>query len=317
MCCGAQEDLVRLFKGVTMTFDESVNNRLGQLELNIRRVPESDRNFHKGGRSFYFFDFDDNVVTLKTPIVLFKKKDVKSSQPDEVFVSSTLFARHSTHIGKNGLYRDYELRFEDTTGSFRYFRDQEISDLERAAGKKQGFLEDFSEVFNLPDHIWKGPSWSCFYHAVFNRRPISLITARGHHPKTMREGIEMLIKTGFLPHSPNYLSLYPVNHPATRLELGHDLEDPVPLLKRSAIRASVEKAIAVYGFNPHHRFGMSDDDPKNIELIVEEMVELKKDFPDFSFFVIDTHEGRFVKKEIHSDHIENFACRSIHQLSLF
>lgn len=300
-----------------MALKGTVSDKLGQLELNIKRVREADRNFHKGGRSFYFFDFDDNVVTLRTPIVLFKKVDVKDDRPKEVFVSSALFARHSTHIGKNGAYADYEIRFDDEVGSFRYFRDQDLSDLERAAGKKQGFLNDFSEIFYLPDHVWKGPSWGCFYHAVFNQRPISVITARGHHPETIKDGVKLLVKTGYLPHEPNYLSLYPVNHPQTRENLGHSLEDPVPLLKKSAIRASVEQALKVYGDNPHHRFGMSDDDPKNIELIIEEMVSLKRDFPELSFFVIDTHDGRFLKREIFTDHIEDFQCTHINQLSLF
>ena len=42
-----------------------------QMELAIERSPEADRNRHLGGRSFYFFDFDDNVAFLSTPIILF------------------------------------------------------------------------------------------------------------------------------------------------------------------------------------------------------------------------------------------------------
>ena len=44
-----------------------------QLELPIPRVAEPDRNFKDGGRSFYFFDFDDNVAFLTTPLFLFEK----------------------------------------------------------------------------------------------------------------------------------------------------------------------------------------------------------------------------------------------------
>ena len=69
-------------------------------------------------------------------------------------------------------------------------------------------------------------------------------------------------------------------------------------LKQKAIRASVERAIEVYGYSPHHRFGMSDDDPKNIQLIVEEMTRLKSKYPEMSFFMIETHGGDFIKHEI-------------------
>jgi hypothetical protein len=43
---------------------------------------------------------------------------------------------------------------------------------------------------------------------------------------------------------------------------------------------------------------MSDDDHKNIELIIEEMRDLKKEFPEMSFFVIETFKDSFAKYEI-------------------
>ena len=64
------------------------------------------------------------------------------------------------------------------------------------------------------------------------------------------------------------------------------------------VSASVEKAIEKYGYSPHHRFGMSDDDPKNIQLVVEEMTRLKSSYPEMSFFMIETHKGDFIKHEI-------------------
>ena len=52
--------------------------------------------------------------------------------------------------------------------------------------------------------------------------------------------------------------------------------------------------------NPNlaRRFGMSDDDPKNVELITAEMKELKKVYPEMSFFVIQTFEDSYVKTEV-------------------
>ena len=44
---------------------------------------------------------------------------------------------------------------------------------------------------------------------------------------------------------------------------------------------------------------MSDDDPKNVELITEEMKCLKELYPDMSFFVIQTYKDYFVKTEVY------------------
>lgn len=266
----------------------------GQLELKFFRPLEKDRNYHLGGRSFYFFDFDDNVAFLTTPIVLFHKYSEQ-----EVFLSSGEFAQESKNIGKSGPYKDYFMNFNDESGSFRHFRDANFNVLDRLAGKKQNFIEDIQEILNRPDSEWKAPSWSCFYHATYNKRPVSLITARGHQAQTIKEGIRLIVKKGHLPYSPNYLSIYPVSNPEVRKKLGdRELKSSVAELKRMAIRESVEEAIRVYGHSPFHRFGMSDDDPQNVELITEEMRYLKKRYPEMKFFVIQTFEDGFTKREV-------------------
>ena len=266
----------------------------GQLDLGFAREPERDRNFHLGGRSFYFFDFDDNIAFLSTPLILFHKESgVEHS------ISSGEFAHHHQNIGRLGPYRDYELRFCDVTGTFRNFRDHNPHELEKLGKKSQIFVEDLTEALGMPDVQWKGPSWECFYHASFNQRPVSLITARGHHPNTIKSGIDVLVERKILPVSPNYLSIFPVSHIETRQILGDvDLKMSTAELKQRAISMSVEQAIAQYGYSPHHRFGMSDDDPKNIQLIIEEMTRLKSKYPEMSFFMIETHEGNFIKHEV-------------------
>ena len=176
--------------------------------------------------------------------------------------------------------------------------------LHRLLGKKQIFIDDFAHALGYPDFHWKGPSWRHFYHAVFNKRPVSLITARGHHPETIKSGIRLLVREQHIPHEPNYLSLYPVNFPNVRAQLSNGAPLTVAQLKQAAIRASVDEAIRVYGYNPHHRFGMSDDDPHNIALILEEMTRLKRIHPEMSFFVFDTHKGQVVKHEVFEFHTE-------------
>ncbi|KYG64434.1 hypothetical protein AZI85_03155 [Bdellovibrio bacteriovorus] len=291
----------------------SNSSRKGQLELGINRSPEKDRNFHLGGRSFYFFDFDDNIAFLTTPLILFHKTD-----RHEVKISSGDFAQYHQSIGKSGPYADYDLDFCDTTGTFRNFRDHHIEDIEKLQGKKQIFVQDVAEALGFPDFQWKGPSWECFYHATFNQRPLSVITARGHHPETLKDGIRVFVQNKLLPLEPNYLSVYPVSHKETRALLGDaELKEGTAELKQRAIRASVEKAIETYGYNPHHRFGMSDDDPKNIQLIAEEMTRLKARFPEMSFFLIETQHGNFVKHEIKLGGLRGEKVENLSQLSFF
>lgn len=285
----------------------------GQLELGITRAPEKDRNFHLGGRSFYFFDFDDNIAFLTTPLILFHKDD-----RSEVQISSGDFAKYHQSIGKSGLYGDYAIDYCDLTGTFRNFRDVHLDEVAKLEGKQQIFVQDVALALGFPDFHWKGPSWECFYHAAFNQRPLSVITARGHHPETMKEGIRVFVRNKMLPIEPNYLSIYPVSHKQTRIELGDpEFKEGTAELKQRAIRASVEKAIEIYGYNAHHRFGMSDDDPKNIQLIVEEMTRLKSRFPEMSFFMIETQHGSFVKHEVRLSGLQSAKAESISQLSFF
>ena len=266
-----------------------------QMELTLHRPLQKDRNHHLGGRSFYFFDFDDNVAYLTTPIVIFNK-----DTGAERTLSSGEWARYHHTIGKDGPFSNYYVDYDDETGSFRYFRDQKHSFIDKVVRRKQTFLSDIEKALDQADYSWKAPSWNTFYHAVYNQRPVSVITARGHQKETIQDGIDLMVRDGHLPFSPNYLSIYPVTNPMIR---GKELKDPdfvqsVADLKREAIRNSVETAIEKYGYSPHHRFGMSDDDPKNVELITEEMKDLKKRYPEMAFYVIQTFEDSFVKTEI-------------------
>lgn len=282
-----------------------------QLELPLKRAYEPDRNLKEGGRSFYFFDFDDNIAFLSTPIFIFHKDTGL-----ELSLSSHEFAQHSQWIGEKGPYKEYAVKYCDLTGSFRCFRDQEFSMVEKFMGRRQKFVDDLAHALGFEDFKWKGPSWNCFYHAVYNRRPISIITARGHHPKTMQNGLNLLANEGHLPHKPNLFAIFPVSHPGVRKKLGLGPNARTPEAKQKAIRRSVELAVKKYGLGPH-RFGMSDDDPQNVHWITEEMSVLKREFPHMSFFVIETSGGKMVKREVFIDHTEDEVLDISSQLTFF
>ena len=55
---------------------------------------------------------------------------------------------------------------------------------------------------------------------------------------------------------------------------------------------------------------MSDDDPKNVDLITSAMLECKIDHPEKRFFVISTNRRRHVKLEVLSPHKEESKLRA-------
>jgi hypothetical protein len=263
----------------------------GQMALPIQFFRELDRNFHKGGRSFYFFDLDDNVLHLPSELVLFKKNDSSMKS-----VSTEEWIEFKEHMNNSSSpWFEYESRFDERYNSFMNFRDRTID----PKTEEQALIIDLRRALNDPQVEWKGPSWNFFAYAVENSRPLSIITARGHHPHTIKRAINHLVQTRDLVTHPNYLGVYPVSHTPTRVELDDkNLKLGVPELKKRAIHQSVKDAFDCYGYNPHHRFGMSDDDPENLKLILEAFAELKKEFPENAFFAFNTQNRKLVKHEV-------------------
>ncbi|MBN2658146.1 MAG: hypothetical protein JXR86_13885 [Spirochaetales bacterium] len=260
---------------------------------------KEDRNASHGGRSFYFFDLDDNILFMDTRIILFHKET-----NEEIEISSAELARNIKMIGKEGRFADYYLDLNDATGSYRNFRDKIFPPWVRGRKRRQSIEIDLERAVEKPEWEWHGPSWNHFFYAVLNERPISIITARGHRSETIRRTLDLLHEKGHLLKRPNILTIYPVSNPQLRKKLGDpDLKRPIALLKKEALHRSVERAFKRYGYNPHHRFGVSDDDPRNIEEITATLVEIKRKYPQNAFFVIDSSGGKIQKTEIFEDHL--------------
>jgi len=238
--------------------------------------------------SFYFFDIDDNLLFLSTAVYV-----TNSLTRQEIAVTTGEFATIEGLLGHPGKWGDYRT----TADSFRNFRD--LADSEIRAGKQQPFLTDIAAALNDASRPWQGPSWPLLVHAARMERPISFVTARGHSPETIKAGFDILTDRGFLPREPKYLTIYPVSHENTRRELGDaEFTLTVPALKKRAIMRSVERALEQYGHEPAHRFGMSDDDPRNIELIIMAMRDCKARYMDKRFFAINTNVDGHVKLEV-------------------
>ena len=251
-----------------------------------------------GSVSFYFFDFDDNAMVLPTPILL-RNRDTGEDKA----VTTGEFAKIRPFLGSDGPWRDFEL-FDQ---SFRRFRDRPTEGGEPPA--KEYFVEDIERALDGHPASWQAPSWPLLVYACEKQRPVAFVTARGHSRETFRKGVRVMVEKRLLPREPNYLAIYAVGHPDTALELlkGADaqerarlqaLDDRTSALKRLAINAIVDLALETYGAEPEHRFGMSDDDPENVDLIIKAMCDCKKKHMDKRFFVINTHHGEPVKLEV-------------------
>lgn len=240
------------------------------------------------GTSLYLFDFDDNIMFLDTPIVL-----IDTETRTEREVSTGTFARIHQQLGRPGPWQS----FSSFTGSFRHFRDQPAAELGDAG--EQRFVRDVRAAIAADPEAWKGPVWGVFRYACERRRPVSLLTARGHAPETLKAGIDVLVTAGLLPRTPDYLQVLPVSNDEVRRELGDaNLDLTIPVLKKRGILAIVDAAEQTFAPNGPTRYGMSDDDPANVGLIIQAMSVAKSRYPKARFFVVNTHEGQRVKLEI-------------------
>lgn len=237
-----------------------------------------------GSVSFYFFDIDDNLLFLPTRLYLWN-----AEVQEEQAISSGEFASIQNVLGRPGKWQAWAIREE----TFRDFRDQPDIPVDQ-----QAFIRDLlaAAAAQTP---WQGPSWPLLVHAATAQRPVAMVTARGHEPTTIEAGLRTLVERGFLPAVPPILGIYTVANPGVRERLGAgDPAMTITSIKKLAIKDAVDRALALHGSAPPHRFGMSDDDPNNVVLAISAMRDCKLKYPDKRFFVINTNHNEFVKLEI-------------------
>jgi hypothetical protein len=124
---------------------------------------------------YYAFDWDDNILNMPTKIMVLDENGV------EVEMSTEDFAEYRTKIGKEDFdYKGLTIVGMDPKTSFRNFRTE---------GDEQFKLDVFEAE--------KGPVWHDFVEAINNGSIFSIITARGHSPKTLRDAIYNMIVLNF------------------------------------------------------------------------------------------------------------------------
>ena len=113
---------------------------------------------------YYAFDWDDNIVSMPTKII------VKDDEGDEVGMSTEDFATYREQIGKEPFDFDEHTIVGFADEPFRYFG---------VKGDKQFIIDS---MLAKP-----GPAWSDFVEAINNGSIFSIVTARGHTPSVLKE----------------------------------------------------------------------------------------------------------------------------------
>lgn len=255
------------------------------------RIIASTDTLTQGQITAFDFDWDDNIFFMPTKIVLFKK-----GTHEEVEVSTAEFAHIRTEVGKTGRWADYEMRNDDATGSFRYFRD--------GPGGENYFLRDLKEALldtSTPPK-WKGPSWNAFVRALSREQTAkwtTIITARGHSTGAMIEGLQVLQKLGLIKYLPPEENLYAVSHPKYRGNAANPSEMKAmiekEILDKIQAQTKARDMIEVVDQDGQskkklHLWGFSDDDFGNYSVALDALsAEVKKGrWPDVKIVLFFT-----------------------------
>jgi hypothetical protein len=222
------------------------------------------------------FDWDDNIMFMKTPIVLFKK-----GTKEEKLVSTGEFAEVRQNLGVAGSeWADYETRGGDGE-SFRYFAD--------SRGKNH-FLDDVLDAMKQDPEKWQGPSWKAFVEACSRQetaRQVTIITARGHSPAKMYAALKKLREMGILKFLPPQKNLILVGNP----KFGGNSADPsarkafymkqfLDAIQKKPVLGDFEVVDSDgTGKRLQHLWGFSDDDYGNFEKAVKELGAAIKEKP--------------------------------------
>ena len=245
----------------------------------------------------YSFDWDDNIMMMPTTIKMLKKV---GDEWEKVEVSTEEFA---------SLRQDENYMLDKD--AFINFIDDEL------------FIRDLEEALNTQSFA---PSFDKFKEALIYANPISIISARGHKPETLRKGMDLVISHTFnedeladmidniqqqIPELDGesaeailktYLDGHDY-HPVTSTSFtdkfgleGGSAANPEEN-KKIALRDYVTKIVAKAGEMVNTEYnklsvGFSDDDLGNINAIVPFIKNvLQSEFPEVDFVVYDTSEG--------------------------
>jgi len=129
-----------------------------------------------GGLELHYsaFDWDDNILHMPTTILMEQKVGNKWL-PVEISTAEFATVRNDKE--------NYRLRDNNPELAFSGFRDT------GSRGQK-AFIEDVKKAVNEKLYA---PSWDAFIKTLSEGAIFAIITARGHEPEIIREGVEYII----------------------------------------------------------------------------------------------------------------------------
>tara|TARA_R110000851_G_scaffold48370_12_gene117040 strand:+ start:692 stop:1552 length:861 start_codon:yes stop_codon:yes gene_type:complete len=273
----------------TIIINETQSNML-QVSLGEQKI---DHNIIRA----YAFDWDDNIMSMPTTIKMLQNVD---GEWTSVEVPTDKFA----HVRNDENYK-----LDDD--AFVNFRDDE------------SFLTDLKVAIENESFA---PSFDKFKESLLYANPISIITARGHTPQALRNGMNYVVANTFTENEimlmlDNIIERYPETSgkiPTEVLDFYLDSHEYHPVSSEefaerfgteygSALNPEENKKIAfrdyvnrvllsthkmVDGGYAGMSIGFSDDDLGNVEAMesfIEE--ELRYEFPEVTFIIYDTSDG--------------------------
>jgi len=169
------------------------------------KIREGIDDFGTPDEKYYAFDWDDNIVSMPTKIIL------KDEDGDEVGMSTEDFATYREEIGKEPFDFDGHTIVGFGEEPFRYFG---------VKGDRQFIIDS---MLAKP-----GPAWPDFIEAINNGSIFSIVTARGHTPSVLKEACYNYIISNLNGIDSNEL--------VKNLEKYRDLDDEDNVSKREMIR---------------------------------------------------------------------------------
>jgi len=169
------------------------------------KILEGIDEFGGPDEKYYAFDWDDNIVTMPTKIL------VKDEDDDIIGMSTEDFAEFREILGKEPFEYEGHTIVGYAEDPYRYFR---------VTGDKQ-FIVD--AMLAKP-----GPAWADFVEAINNGSIFAIVTARGHTPSVIKEACYNYIVSNFNGIDSNEL--------VRNLEKYRDLADKEVISKREMIR---------------------------------------------------------------------------------
>lgn len=250
------------------------------------------------------YDWDDNIIFMPTRIVFFAKNEKLHFQ--EVEVSTEVFAHVRSKVGVSNQklfvnkqadgsivgslhnnedhnwpfinLKDYAVDNDDAKGSFRQFRDC----------PKNYFMKHLKEAVDLNHY---GPSFKDFQEHCSNEEEaenLCVITARGHNPKTIHEGMLYLQKSGVIKYCPKEENIYPCSYKGLKTVKTASAQNPSEAKKNILLHILDELNNKSDKLEKDYTFGFSDDDQKTMKL-VEEVLETEVNQDRWSGFEINLY----------------------------